>query len=398
MRPRPAASMRLATSRVTRNWPVRLTEMTRLQSAPLIVSAGHTPPIPALLIKTSIRSNLSAISPMVRTTCASSVMSASQAPAPSPISSATEITFGDLSTSASFAPRSRKSSAVDLPMPPDAPVTRTTRPEKSKTRENGRSSSAAALMSDMCLSFRGALIKATASTAPSTLRDSACGAEERPSESFARPHGVIPGLFDVADALVQVDALVDIVLGVELRLDHLVRIRAAARQDIVRHLDRAHRKFVGVLQRRRGHRAVLDEEARFRCAVDAIDEGMDLAACGLDRLDGARRHVVVHGDDRVDLRMRLDPVLRVTHGLVLVPARDLGVEDLDVGALVKEFLLPGRASSFRMRVPWRPHQDDDLRVLRNLLEPELRVFAALLIGIGVDIGNCVVVELRIGHD
>ena len=137
--------------------------MTRLQSAALIVSAGQTPPIPALLIKTSMRPNRSAISPMVRMICASSVMSASQPPAPPPISSATETIFGDLSKSASFAPRSRNSSAVALPIPPAAPVTRTTWPEKSKTRENEK-----LLVSDYVgvghvPFFLSALMRATAS-------------------------------------------------------------------------------------------------------------------------------------------------------------------------------------------------------------------------------------------
>ena len=56
--------------------------MTRFQSALEVASAGQIPPTPALLISTSIRPSVAAISPTIRATCASSTMSTSQERAP----------------------------------------------------------------------------------------------------------------------------------------------------------------------------------------------------------------------------------------------------------------------------------------------------------------------------
>ena len=96
--------------------------------------------------------------------------------------------------------------------------------------------------------------------------------------------------------------------------------------------------------------------------------------------------------------MRRDPVLRVAHALVLVPICVLLVDELDVRPLVEELLLPGRAATLGVRVAGRSHQHYDLRVLRDLLEPELGVFSALLVGIGVDVWDRFVVKLRVGRD
>jgi hypothetical protein len=59
-----------------------LIERTRLQSALEVASAGQTPPTPALLISTSIRPKVEAISPTIRATSASLTISASQERAP----------------------------------------------------------------------------------------------------------------------------------------------------------------------------------------------------------------------------------------------------------------------------------------------------------------------------
>jgi hypothetical protein len=127
-------------------------EVDRDDSAPSALevdSAGQTPPTPALLISTSIRPSAAAMSPTTRATWASSTMSASQERAPFPRELATDLTCGDLSTSASCAPRSLNSSAIAFPIPLAAPVMRTTLPEKSKTRENSSALSSAKSLRDI---------------------------------------------------------------------------------------------------------------------------------------------------------------------------------------------------------------------------------------------------------
>ena len=121
----------------------------QFQSAVAVASAGQTPPTPALLISTSIRPSVATISPTIRATCESYTMSASQDRAPRPSALATDSICGDLSMSASCAPRSLNSSAIAFPIRLAAPVMRTTLPEKSKTRENSSALSSAKPVRDI---------------------------------------------------------------------------------------------------------------------------------------------------------------------------------------------------------------------------------------------------------
>ena len=151
IRPPPASSMRRPTSRATTYCPLKLTSMMRRQSAKDPSSAGAVPPMPALLINTSMRPHSAATDSIVRVTSASSVMSTSRARTAVPRVFPTSATFGDLSRRTNLAPRSANSSEIASPIPFAAPVTRTVLPEKSNTRSNARSFS---VISSMLLLLR----------------------------------------------------------------------------------------------------------------------------------------------------------------------------------------------------------------------------------------------------